>query len=940
MPCAPARRAPGLPKKALVTALTALAGLGLTATVGSAAFAGATAKAKPQPKAEPVTGESYQLCTNPAARAKYLTSPWGYHGLSKGSKAYSVAQYEALKGYGTALPPLPPYIAAEAPGAEAAVIFAPGAPVGLPAYYFPESPLLFFFEGGHYKGLALQSVSGDMFIGGSAPGFPEPTFDDLGGAGGINGANDTYGFSGGASTLASPAKKGAATIRTASPVPGYIGFVYFPDGTSYRIASHSGDEISLSGRLSRPEAAGTAVWANRMPAFARVAAAAPQGSPSLTLGASEVPLVPYAHIAVGAGFAEVDGLEVTSVTGAQSHYTLKIPGGLDFPVPKGAPVFYNAPAGDVTVSYLRVTHDLHTTTGTIATGSGWTVTHDEIADSYGAPGQGVAVYGGDEGTVEYNCFSRLGDYAINAFGTGDVFDYNEVYETNYRPDPGCGCSGGGKWWGTLNADIVGNAFVDDSPAGGVPVWLDNGNSGTLIEGNYFYKSFGSAVASETGYNLDISGNLFLDGGWGTGTGGCGSNCDGAVNLNSSGGFDVPGSRYEDEVLVSANQFVDDWSGIDIWQSGARSCENSGEGWPDDAAYCSGGYPNSASPSARGHYYFSHVGDPAHSGGTSLARPVTAGTSTILVQGAEAINDRVGFAPPAMTSTAQKSPVARFHGGGVIRVASTAGFPRAGQLRVGTSAAWADGGGSYTGAILYYRGTTGTSFTGVSLVRGSGALAGPVAAVQPYKVTGEECFQNYCKLSVLPPIHAFIPAGTQVDNSGTCQLYATSAALPRGPLAPDGTSYWDGCQWEVRDVSVTANTFTFSPQAIASGRPLAGRRRSTACTASNRDGCGTNFMAYQDAGEAPFGTQIGANAMMSSPSLSGDLANLNATLRPPGAPPRNGMAPGNDIWSANTYSGPWKWTAYLFGSCWPLPAGMGPDACNVSLSGWRSDWHQG
>ena len=27
-------------------------------------------------------------------------------------------------------------------------------------------------------------------------------------------------------------------------------------------------------------------------------------------------------------------------------------------------------------------------------------------------------------------------------GVNDVFDYNEIYATNYNPDPGCGCSGG------------------------------------------------------------------------------------------------------------------------------------------------------------------------------------------------------------------------------------------------------------------------------------------------------------------------------------------------------------------------------------------------------------------------------------------------------------------------------------------------------------------
>ena len=160
-------------------------------------------------------------------------------------------------------------------------------------------------------------------------------------------------------------------------------------------------------------------------------------------------------------------------------------------------------------------------------------------------------------------------------------------------------------------------------------------------------SYGQAIDSETGFDLDVTGNLFMDGGWGKGSGGCGNNCDGTVGLNSSGGFNVPGSRYENQVLISNNQFVDDWQGIDIWQAGSRSCENSGESWPNDASYCSGGFPNSASTASGGQYDFSHEGDSAHGGANSLAGPATAGSSTILVAGTEAIDDQIGFGNPVI-----------------------------------------------------------------------------------------------------------------------------------------------------------------------------------------------------------------------------------------------------------------------------------------------------
>ena len=89
------------------------------------------------------------------------------------------------------------------------MIYAPGSSVNRPAYALPQTPLLHFFEGGAYGQIGFEAVPGDQFIGGSAPGHREPTFDDRGQAAGISAQNDTYDFSGGAGTLASPAPAGA-----------------------------------------------------------------------------------------------------------------------------------------------------------------------------------------------------------------------------------------------------------------------------------------------------------------------------------------------------------------------------------------------------------------------------------------------------------------------------------------------------------------------------------------------------------------------------------------------------------------------------------------------------------------------------------------------------------------------------------------------------------
>ena len=89
---------------------------------------------------------------------------------------------------------MPSYIANESSATEAAVIYAPGSSVNRPAYDFPETPLLYFFEGGAYGEIGFETVPGDQFIGGSTPGHREPTFDDHGAAAGISAENDTYSF--------------------------------------------------------------------------------------------------------------------------------------------------------------------------------------------------------------------------------------------------------------------------------------------------------------------------------------------------------------------------------------------------------------------------------------------------------------------------------------------------------------------------------------------------------------------------------------------------------------------------------------------------------------------------------------------------------------------------------------------------------------------------
>jgi hypothetical protein len=898
-----------------------------------------------------VPGQTYNICDQ---TSQYLTSPYTYTGLASGSQNYTVAQYQALLSGGASLPPLPAYIASEGSSAPAAVIFAPGATVSNPAYDYSMSPEIFFFEGGAYGFLGLQSVTGDEFIGGSAAGFPEPQFNNQNSAGGIASSNDSFSYSGGSSTLAATANVGATTVTTSSPISNYATKITFADGSSYGIAGGTSTSIQLNSALTSSEAAGSQEWTNSTPPIATVNSAAAQGATSVSISSSTIPVLKTGHIVLGTQDYEVNG-----ITGTQSSgYTLTITRGLDMAVAANTPVYYGTAtvgAGAVTVSYLDISHDLHVTTGTITPGEGWEISHNYIHDSYRNPGEGVALYGGDQDTVEYNCFSKMGNYAAGGNGDNAVFQYNEVNQTPYEADPGCGCSGVGKWWGSLNADIVDNYFTQNGIGDGQPViWLDNGNSGTNISGNFFLKNQGTDVESETGFNVSVTNNLFENDNWGTGSGCGNSNCVGAVNLNSTGGFNVPNSRYNNQVIVSGNQFINDWGGVTIWQSTLRSCESSGEGWPIDSAYCSGGYPNTQRAESNGQYYFSHVRDTAHGDVFSTDQSAAAGSTTLLVNDGVAINDQIGAGDPAQTTTSSTTNVTALSGSGVITVTSTSGFPSSGQLRVDTSTS--NGGGGYTGAILAYTGTTGTTFTGVSLVRGSGTLSGAVQQVQPYKVTASTCYANDCKLTISPALTGSITAGTQMSAAGTCALYNTSVATPTNPLAPDGTSYFDGCQWGTKNISVTGNSFDIDPTYINSQTALDGN--ATSCTVANE--CGTNFMMYQSGnGNQPLNNSIIGDSMYSNSSFStcpawdsgcttDPLNNLNALPNPPDAPANNNEPPNNNLWSNNSYYGPWTFNAFNYGPCNALPTDpvtnksvpTSPDPCqNLSFSTWQSDWQQ-
>jgi hypothetical protein len=846
-----------------------------------------------------VAGESYEVCTNPQAQAEYLTSPWTYDALATGSQSYTVAQYQALGGYGTSLPPLPSYIAAEASTTEAAVIYAPGAAsVSPPAYDFPLSPVVNFFEGGAYPGgIGFQSATGDLFIGGSAPGYDEPVFT----GGGISDHNDTWDLSAGGSAVSS------------------------------------------------------------------LSTAAGQGATAIQTGPVNAPILPWEFLDIQAANGSIDDLQVSGVSGSETGgYTLALVQPVNIAAAAGAPVYYAGPASDVTVEYLNIGQGGGNTTFTLTSlnggggASGWTIEHNDVHDNYAggsnylsSSATGTAIIGADHSTIEYNCFQRLGEYALNGGNVSTVFDYNQVDETPYQPDlSGNGQSGCGKWWGSFNNDVVGNAFTDEGYS--ACVWFDNGNTGMLVQGNYFYDIASRAIQNETGYNSEYVGNLFED-------------VTAGIYLNDSGGWDIPGSNYNNEIVIQGNTFFNAQDAVDIWGASARSCLNSGEGAAngESDAYCSGGFPQMP-PTEQyfSHYHDSTVGEAATVVGNQSCSS-SSPCSTVTLSNALAIDDWAGFAgqgpdsstsDPVATSSSGSTDVSTFTGSGTIAVSSTAGFASSGQLLLSTSAGTLP---DSTGAVVSYTGTTSSSFTGVSLVSGSGTLSGTVDAVQPYHVTAVSCPGGNCTdnavATVSPAITSNLTAGTDVYTTGTCPYYVTTTATPSSPMAPNGTSYYDGCMWEDRNISVTDNTFDVNPAQLEAAPEPVGATSAWTCTTGAGGNCGQNAMGYQYPGgnAEPYNTPALANAMMSNVSLRAPYTNLNASASPLATARRgdvgaNGAVPYDNRWFDNTYVGDWTFQAYSQAAGCPLKlkgsalvwVEYNGNACSgLSLKRWRSIWRQ-
>ncbi len=214
-------------------------------------------------------------------------------------------------------------------------------------------------------------------------------------------------------------------------------------------------------------------------------------------------------------------------------------------------------------------------------GDGWLVEYNTIINNDGA-----GVFLGSDNTVRYNCLKDNGQYGFSMFKMpieGDsaikniVLDHNEISGNNTDDwetrEPGCGCTGGGKFWDVNGARITNNWVHDNKSVG---LWADTNNIDFLFEGNYIADNEDEGIWYEISYNATIRGNTFLNNAWMKGQRNQGSPAP-AIYLSESGGDARLASTVSGaaKIRIYDNYFENNFSGVSIYENANRFCNSNG-----------------------------------------------------------------------------------------------------------------------------------------------------------------------------------------------------------------------------------------------------------------------------------------------------------------------------------------------------------------------------
>ncbi len=266
----------------------------------------------------------------------------------------------------------------------------------------------------------------------------------------------------------------------------------------------------------------------------------------------------------------------------------------------------------VAIRYLTITgFDAPVNEGVVNHDSGdhWLIEFSTIR----ANGGGGMMAGSGQ-VVRQSCLAENGQYGFNAYQGGDgitdvVFDHNEIMGNNTGDwevrQPGCGCTGGGKFWAVKGARITNNWVHDNHSVG---LWADTNNIDFLFERNVVDHNDNVGIWYEISYNARIVDNLLTRNGWVSGRSNQGAPAP-AIYLSESGGDSRLRSTTAGAAIIeiAGNQLVDNFSGITLYENTNRFCNSNGN---SSTGYCTPFVGNGKIPAPQQYGYGQPI-NPSH-----------------------------------------------------------------------------------------------------------------------------------------------------------------------------------------------------------------------------------------------------------------------------------------------------------------------------------------
>ena len=240
-------------------------------------------------------------------------------------------------------------------------------------------------------------------------------------------------------------------------------------------------------------------------------------------------------------------------------------------------------ASDVRISYLTIenfgTEGGNNNEGVVNhdSGTGWRIDHSTIEGNAGA---GVML--GSDNALTFDCLRSNQQYGFNAYSASGPKNLlladneiagNDTYNWEKRV-PGCGCTGGGKFWNVTGATVKDNWVHDNHSVG---LWADTDNRGFDFERNVFQANYDVGLVYEISYNALIKDNVFVRNGFGQGPHSDGFPT-GAIYISESGSDPRLPTSYNKTFAITGNVFTDNWSGVILWENANRFC-----GSPDNTS---------------------------------------------------------------------------------------------------------------------------------------------------------------------------------------------------------------------------------------------------------------------------------------------------------------------------------------------------------------------